>query len=63
MNELINSIGFLILLQTFTARTENIQFQIKEENATIKTNFPNYFLLGAGSSAFQTEGAWNLSRK
>ncbi|XP_074111301.1 lactase/phlorizin hydrolase-like [Cotesia typhae] len=63
MNELIYLIGFLILLQIFAAKTENIKFQIKEENATVKTNFPNYFLLGAGSSAFQTEGAWNLSQK
>ncbi|CAG5072674.1 4-benzoxazin-2-yl glucoside beta-D-glucosidase 2, partial [Cotesia congregata] len=45
------------------AKTENIQFHFKEENVTVKTHFPDYFLLGAGSSAFQTEGAWNLSQK
>ncbi|XP_008544591.1 myrosinase 1 isoform X2 [Microplitis demolitor] len=29
----------------------------------METYFPDDFILGAGSSAFQTEGAWNISQK
>ncbi|XP_008544589.1 myrosinase 1-like [Microplitis demolitor] len=63
-NSIIILIGFLtIILSKFTVKTEHFHFSLRGINETIETKFPDDFMLGAGSSAFQTEGAWNISQK
>lgn len=64
LNSTVSFIGFsAMILSNFTVKTKNFHFSLKGVDKVMETYFPDDFILGAGSSAFQTEGAWNISRK